>query len=259
MIQLPTMNKLFDLSNRTAIITGASSGIGWRFSELLAELGVRVVVGARRTERLQELVHRLTNNGGRVHAISLDVTDPDSIADFFDRCQAMDIVSDILINNAGIALTKPATEQTEGDWDAVVDTNLKGAWLMSREFIRRKQEQTRCNIVNIASVLGFRGSSHLVSYCASKAGLNNLTRSLAIELARFNVRVNAIAPGYIETDMNRDFLHGPASDPIRKRIPLREFGKPEDLDGAIVYLCSDASRYVNGAVITVDGGHSVGI
>lgn len=259
MIQLSTMNKLFDISNKTAIITGASSGLGCRFSELLAEMGVRVVIGARRVERLQELVHRLTNIGGQVHAVPLDVTDNDSIVDFFDQCQSMDVTAEILINNAGIALTKSTIEQTEGDWDMVVDTNLKGAWLMSREFVRRKQENIRGNIINIASVLGFRGSSHLASYCASKAGLINLTRSLAIELTRFHVRVNAIAPGYIETDMNRDFLRSPASNPIRKRIPFREFGNPEDLDGAIVYLCSDASRYVNGAVITVDGGHSVGI
>ncbi|MDJ0955740.1 MAG: glucose 1-dehydrogenase [Arenicellales bacterium] len=253
------MNKLFDLSNKTAIITGASSGLGWRFSELLAKSGARLVIAARRTERLQELVRHLANVGGQVHAITLDVTDSDSITDFFDQCQAMDIASEILINNAGIAITKTTIEQTEADWNRVVDTNLKGAWLMSRELVRRKQEDARCNIVNVASVLGFRGTSHLTSYCASKAGLINLTRSLAVELAKFNVRVNAIAPGYIETDMNRDFLRSSASDPIRKRIPLRQFGKPEDLDGAILYLCSDASRYVNGAVITVDGGHSAGI
>ena len=179
--------------------------------------------------------------------------------DFFEQCQAMDITIDTLINNAGIAITKTAIEQTEADWNAVMDTNLKGAWLMSRELVRRKQEDTRCNIVNVASVLGYRGTSHLASYCASKAGLINLTKTLAIEFARLKVRVNAIAPGYIETDMNREFLRSPASDAIRKRIPLREFGKPEDLDGAILFLCSDASRYVNGTTITVDGGHSTGI
>ena len=253
------MNKLFDLSNKTAIVTGASSGLGWRFSELLGKSGVRVVIGARRRERLQRLVQHLASIDCQAHAIVLDVTDPASVADFFSRCQEMDITGDILINNAGVAVTKTTIEQTEADWNAVMDTNLKGAWLMSKELVRRKQDNVRCNIINIASVLGFRGSGYLAPYCASKAGLINLTRSLAIELSKYNVRVNAIAPGYIETDMNRDFLRSSASDAIRKRIPLREFGKPEDLDGAILYLCSDASRYVNGAVLAVDGGHSVGL
>ena len=257
--QFAAMNKLFDLSNKTVIITGASSGLGRRFSELLAESGACLVIGARRVERLQELAHHLQNVGDQVHTFPLDVTAPDSIMNFFDHCQAMGITVDTLINNAGVAITKTAIEQTEAEWNAVMDTNLKGAWLMSREFVRRKEEDTKCNIVNVASVLGFRGASHLTSYCASKAGLINLTRTLAIELAKFKVRVNAIAPGYIETDMNREFLRSPASDTIRRRIPLREFGKPEDLDGAILYLCSDASRYVNGTTLTIDGGHSAGI
>lgn len=251
--------KPFDLSNNCAIVTGAASGLGWRFAEVLAQAGAKVVVGARRLHRLQELAADLDRSGAWVKAVELDVTDQTSVAACFEYCEKTGINPDLLVNNAGIAITKATVEQSEMEWDSVVDTNLKGAWLMSREFARRKHDDAGGCIVNISSVLGCRGASQLASYCASKAGLTNLTRSLAIEFAKLNVRVNAIAPGYIETDMNRDFLRSSAGAVLKKKIPLREFGKPEDLDGAILYLCSEASRYVTGSVLTIDGGHTAGI
>ena len=252
------MNKLFDLSGRSAIITGASSGLGRRFAELLAGAGVQVVAGARRTQHLAKLIDDLGVHGRRIKAFELDVTDSTSVTRFFEHCRDSKYTIDILINNAGVAVTNPITDQSEADWDSVVDTNLKGAWLMTQHLVRYEIRGTPCTIINVASVLGFQGSNQLAPYCASKAGLVNLTRALAIELARYEIRVNAIAPGYVETEMNRDFLTSPASEKIRKRIPLGEFGRPEDLDGSILYLCSDASRYVTGSTITIDGGLSAG-
>jgi NAD(P)-dependent dehydrogenase (short-subunit alcohol dehydrogenase family) len=253
------VNKLFDLSGRSAIITGASSGLGRRFAELLAGAGVQVVAGARRTQHLAKLIDDLGEHGHRVKAFDLDVTDSTSVTRFFENCRDSKYAIDILINNAGVAVTNPITEQSEADWDSVVDTNLKGAWLMTQHLVRYENRGSPCTIINVASVLGFQGSNQLAPYCASKAGLVNLTRALAIELARYEIRVNAIAPGYVETEMNRDFLTSPASEKIRKRIPLGAFGRPEDLDGSLLYLCSDASRYVTGSTITIDGGLSAGL
>lgn len=253
------MSKLFDVSASCAIVTGAASGLGWRFAEVLALAGARVIVGARRLHRLQELGLRLERSGAKVEVIQLDVTSNSSVTACFAYCKKMNIYADILINNAGIAIVKPTIEQSEADWDSVIDTNLKGAWLMSREFVRQKRDGASASIVNISSILGAKGAKQLASYCASKAGLTNLTRSLAIEFAPLNVRVNAVAPGYIETDMNRGFLRSSAGDNIKKAIPMREFGQAEDLDGAILYLCSHASRYVTGSVLTIDGGHTAGI
>lgn len=252
-------SNIFDLSGRWAVVTGASSGLGWRFAETLAAAGARVVVGARRTDRIRQLVQNIIEAGGQADALSLDVSNRASVEQFFLRCHDLGCGHDILVNNAGVAVTKRITDHSEAEWDTVLDTNLKGAWLMTRELVRRRAGDSPCSIVNVSSVLGFSGSSHLSSYCASKAGLSNLTRSLAVELARFGVRVNAIAPGYVETDMNRDFLGSEASDPIRRRIPMGRFGRPDDLDGALLFLCSDASQYVTGAVITVDGGMTAGL
>ncbi len=164
----------------------------------------------------------------------------------------------MLVNNAGVTVAKPVLEHTEADWDYVLDTNLKGAWLMAREFASHLIERERPGrIVNIASVLGLRTIARLPAYTAAKAGLIHLTHVLAMELARHGILVNALAPGYVETDFNRDFLHSEAGKRLAARIPLRRVAQPDDLDGAMLLLASPAGAYITGAVIAVDGGHGV--
>src|SRR5690606_23582924 len=166
----------------------------------------------------------------------------------------------ILVNNAGIADTKPALEVSEADWDRVVDTNLKGAWLMARAAAAQMVRQGAGGaVVNMASILGLAGTGQVPAYCASKGGLVNLTRALAVEWARYGIRVNALAPGYIETEINRDFLGSVAGQALRKRVPLRRLGMPQDLDGALLLLAADAGRYITGSVIVIDGGQSAAL
>jgi NAD(P)-dependent dehydrogenase (short-subunit alcohol dehydrogenase family) len=164
----------------------------------------------------------------------------------------------ILVNNAGVVVSKPVLQHTEADWDYVVDTNLKGAWLTAREFAQHMVDRQRPGrIINICSVLGFRTIGRVPAYCAAKAGLTHLTHVLAMELARYGILVNAVAPGYVETDFNRAFFQTEAGKALISRIPLKRVGQSEDLDGALLFLASPASAYVTGAVIAVDGGHGV--
>jgi NAD(P)-dependent dehydrogenase (short-subunit alcohol dehydrogenase family) len=165
---------------------------------------------------------------------------------------------DLVVNNAGQAVLRPLLEQEEKDWDAVVDTNLKGAWLVAQEGARRMVAGGRPGaIVNVASITGERVAGGVAPYCASKAGLIHLTRAMALELARHGVRVNALAPGYIETELNRDFLASPAGERLLARIPQRRFGRPEELVGPLLLLASDAGAFITGSVLAVDGGHLV--
>ena len=164
----------------------------------------------------------------------------------------------ILVNNAGVVVSKPLFQHTEEDWDYVVDTNLKGAWLMAREFAHHLVEQKRPGrIINISSILASRTIGRVPAYCAAKAGLSHLTSVLAMELARYGILVNALAPGYVETDFNREYFQSEAGKALIGRIPLKRIGQPDDLDGALLFLASPASAYVTGSVISVDGGHGV--
>ena len=248
---------LFDLTGKTAIVTGASSGLGWRFAQVLSRAGAKVALAARRLDQLGELARRIEAFDGRAMPIYLDVADPNSVSDCVAAAETELGPISILINNAGIAVGGPALEHSIEDWDRVMDTDLKGAWLMAQETARHMARLGHGgSIVNIASILGLAGSGGVVSYCAAKAGLINLTRALAQEVARHDIRVNALAPGYIETDINRDFLQSEAGQNLKKRIPQRRFGNPEDLDGALLLLASDAGRYITGSVLAVDGGQS---
>ncbi len=251
---------LFDLTGKTAIVTGASSGLGWQFALVLARAGAKVALAARRLDRLTELARQIEAFDGRAIPIVLDVTDVQSVRGCVAAAETELGPISILINNAGIANSKPIFEQSEADWDSVIDANLKGVWLMAQETARHMSNLGHGgSIVNVASILGLIASGRVPSYSASKAGVINLTRSLAIALARYNIRVNAIAPGYIETDISREFLHSPAGKEMVTRIPQRRSGSPQDLDGALLLLASDASRFMTGSTIVVDGGQTAGI
>lgn len=246
-----TMSLTVDLTGRRALVTGASSGLGLHFAEVLHRAGAEVVLAARSRDKLDRHCTRL---GERVSAVTLDVRDSASVK----RAIADAGPLDILVNNAGVTVTRPALDQSEDDWDEVVGTNLKGAFLVATETARAMREVRRAGaIINIASILGLRQAGQVTSYAVAKAGLIQLTRQLALELARFDIRVNALAPGYLETDINRDFFQSDAGQALIKRIPQRRLGRLADLDGPLLLLASDASAFMTGSVIAVDGGHLV--
>ena len=248
------MSKRFDLDGKVALVTGASSGLGAHFAKCLGEAGASVVLAARRVDRLASLRADLTKLNIAATSIALDVQSAESISSALDAAGPLDIV----VNNAGISIVKPALEMPEADWDAVVDTNLRGAWLVAQGAARRWVADKRPgSIVNIASILGLRTIGQVAPYNASKAGLIHLTRALAMEWARYQIRVNAICPGYIETEMNAPFWKTPGGQRLIDRIPQRRIGQPEHLDGALLLLASEAGAFMTGSVLTVDGGHTV--
>lgn len=251
-------NVSFRIDGRTALVTGASSGLGKHFAGVLARSGARVVLSARRADRLKALEQALLKEGLSARTISLDVTEPLQVQELFNTLETSDWLPDIVVNCAGIAASRPLLSQTLADWDAVMDTNLKGAWLISQEAVRRLvNRQQGGAIINIGSIIGERVAGGVVSYCASKAGLHHLTRAMALEVAKWGIRVNALAPGYISTELNAEFLNSPAGERLKSRIPQQRFGQPEDLDGPLLLLASDAGRFITGAVLAVDGGHLV--
>jgi NAD(P)-dependent dehydrogenase (short-subunit alcohol dehydrogenase family) len=248
----------FALGGRVALVTGASAGLGRHFADVLAGAGAAVALAARRRESLEEAVRDIAARGGRAAALVCDVTEGESVAATVTAAEAALGPVDILVNNAGIAISKPMLEHTEEEWDRVVDTNLKGAWLMSRALAERwVKAGRRGRIINIASLLALRPIRHVPSYCAAKAGLAHLTHTMAMELARKGITVNAIAPGYFETDMNRAFLRSEVGQALISRIPMGRSGVSSDLDGALLLLASAAGAYITGAVLPVDGGHAV--
>jgi NAD(P)-dependent dehydrogenase (short-subunit alcohol dehydrogenase family) len=248
----------FDLTSEVALVTGASSGIGRHFAELLAAAGAKVALAARRVDLLAEVSRDIAATGGESLPISLDVTRSDSVVAAVAKAESELGPLTILVNNAGVVVSKPLFEHTEADWDHVVDTNLKGAWLAAREFAHHLVELKRPGrIINISSVLGFRTIGRVPAYCTAKAGLTHLTHVLAMELARHGILVNALAPGYVGTEFNRAFFQTEAGKALISRIPLKRLGQSEDLDGALLFLASPASAYVTGAVISIDGGHGV--
>ena len=254
------MNALerFRLKGRRALVTGASSGLGRHFALSLAQAGAAVVVAARSIDKLAETVAEIKASGGEALAVRMDVTDPASVKRGFDQIEASGGVADVIVNNAGLAVSRPLLEQTEADWDTVVGTNLKGAWLVAQEGARRLVAAKRPgSIVNIASITGERVAGGVAPYCTSKAGVMHLTRAMALELARHGVRVNALAPGYVQTELNRDFLASEPGERLRSRIPQRRFGTPEELDGPLLLLASDAGAYITGSIVFADGGHLV--
>ena len=246
------------LDGHTALVTGANGVLGSHFAELLAKAGARVAIAARRAESLRALEQRLASANARVHTIALDVTKRESVVAAFESAAAALGPVTVVVNNAGIAVTKPLLEQTEDDWNQVIDVNLNGAWRVAQEAARHMVKHQRGgSIVNIASILGLRVSAQVPAYAASKAAVIQLTKAMALELARHKIRVNALAPGYVETSINRDFFASEAGQALVKRIPQRRIGRPEELDAALLLLASDAGSYATGTVLAIDGGQLV--
>jgi NAD(P)-dependent dehydrogenase (short-subunit alcohol dehydrogenase family) len=247
------------LAGRHALITGANGSLGSHFARTLARAGADVALTARRVDALDPLVDEIAKLGRRSVPLALDVTDAASVAQAFDHAaQALGTIT-IVVNNAGIAITKPLLDHTEDDWLTVIDVNLNGAWRVAQAAARHMVAHgAGGSIVNVASILGLRVAAQVPSYAASKAALIQLTKAMAVELARHRIRVNALAPGYIETALNRDFFASDAGKAMIRRVPQRRIGTPDELDGALLLLASDAGSYMTGSVVTVDGGHVVG-
>ena len=247
----------FSLAGKLVLVTGASSGLGTHFAQLLAGCGARVAVAARRADKLQSVVDAIAQAGDEARAFALDVSDAGSVTACFDAVSAWG-VPDVVVNNAGVTVTRALLEQTEADFDSVVDTNLKGNWLVATEAARRMVAAKKGGaIVNVASILGERVGGGVAPYAISKAGVIQATKVMALELARHGIRVNALLPGYVITDLNRDFLTSELGDKLRQRIPSRRFSELSDLDGPLLLLASDAGAAMSGATVAVDGGHLV--
>jgi NAD(P)-dependent dehydrogenase (short-subunit alcohol dehydrogenase family) len=246
------------LNKRVALITGASSGLGEHFAKILAaqKFGT-IALGARRTNKLNDVAEECMRLGaGRVIVLPLDVADETSIADAFATLLKGERRLDLLVNNAGIADTAAALDTSLEQFDHIIGVNLRGVWACAVEAAKIMSKQGKGDIVNIASILGLRVANNLAPYSISKAGVVQMTKALAIEWARHGIRINALAPGYVQTEINDDYFKSEAGEKIIKRIPMRRIGLLEDLDAPFKLLALGQSRYMTGTIITVDGGHS---
>lgn len=245
----------FSLAGKTALVTGASSGLGKHFGKVLAGAGAKVVLGARRLERLEALAEEIRSGGGEAHAVALDVTSSDSVAAAFDAGEEHFGPISVLVNNAGIPSASYFLNMSEDEWRGVLDVNLDGVFRVGQEGAKRMVARGAGGaIVNIASVLGLGVLKTLAPYAVSKAGVIQLTKAMALELARDGIRVNSIAPGYVMTEMNDDFLSGEAGQKLLAKVPMTRAGALSELNGPLLLLASDAGSYMTGSVITVDGG-----
>ena len=246
----------FDITGRVVLITGASSGFGRHFADVMAQSGARVVLAARRTELVEVARDEIVAAGGQAMAVSMDVTSSASIAAALDVIESEFGVASIVINNAGITIPKLLLDLSDEDWENVVDTNLKGVAFVTREAAKRMiAADVGGSVINIASILAVRVQSMLSNYAAAKAGVVQFTKTAALELAPYNIRVNAICPGYFATEMIRQWLKTEDAQYRIEKIPQRRVGELHEMNGTLMLLASDASSHMTGAEIVIDGGH----
>lgn len=246
------------LAGRRALVTGSSKGLGAHFARTLAAAGAQVAVAARDVAVCRTLCESIIADGGKAVPVALDVSSKTSVANAVADAAGILGGLDLVVNNAGVTQTVPLIDQDEEGWDRIFDTNLKGAYLVGQAAARTMRDaKSGGAIINVASILGHRVAGQVAAYAASKAALVQLTKSMALEWARFNIRVNALCPGYIQTDLNSEFLQSDPGQALMKRIPQRRFGALADLEGPLLFLCSDASAYVTGSSLVADGGHLV--
>lgn len=249
--------QLFDLSGNRALVTGGGTGLGKQFALTLAEAGATVVLAGRRPAPLEETAAAIRYTGGSAHCLALDVCDAESVDAAFQAIENMGGI-DVLVNNAGAGVGASLVETTVEQWNLVMDANLRGAWLVARAAASGMIAQGRGGaIVNVSSILGTAVQKGMGAYAASKAALSHLTRGMALEWARYGIRVNAIEPGYYRTDLSVGYLESASGQAMVKRVPQRRLGNPEELDGALLLLASGASSYMTGSIVTVDGGLSL--
>jgi len=255
-----------DLSGRVAFITGASGGLGAQFARTLSRAGAAVVLAARRIEKLKELRAQIEGEGGDAHVVELDVTDIGSIKSAVAHAETEVGSIDILINNSGVSTTQRIVDVTEEDYDFVLDTNTKGAFFVAQEVGKRMLARakgaapgtfTGGRIVNIASMAGLKVLPQIGVYCMSKAAVVHMTRAMAMEWGRFGINVNALCPGYIDTEINHHHWHTEQGQKLIAMLPRKRVGQPADLDAVLVMLCSNESHFINGAVIQADDGFAV--
>ena len=255
-----------DLSGRVALVTGASSGLGAQFARTLARAGAGVVLASRRLEKLKELRARIEGEGGDAHVVELDVTDLDSIKAAVAHAETEMGSNDILVNNSGVSTTQRIQDVTLEDYDFIFDTNVKGAFFVAQEVGKRMLARSRGaapgsftggRIINIASMAGLKVLPQIGAYCMSKAAVVQMTRAMALEWGRFGINVNALCPGYIDTEINHSHWQTEQGQKLISMLPRKRVGQPQDLDALIVMLASDQSHFVNGAVIAADDGFAV--
>jgi len=250
-------NQLFSLDGKTALVTGGGTGLGRQFALTLADAGATVILSGRRTAPLEDTAGAIRSAGGRAHCLALDVSSPEAVEAGFRTIEGLGGI-DVLVNNAGAGVGAMLTDTTLDQWNLVMDANLKGAWLVARAAAVRMIAQGRGgSIVNISSILGSAAQKGMGAYAATKAALSHLTRVMALEWARYDIRVNAIEPGYYMTDLSHGFLDSNSGQAMLKKIPQRRLGNPEELDGTLLLLASNASSYMTGSIVTVDGGLSM--
>jgi NAD(P)-dependent dehydrogenase (short-subunit alcohol dehydrogenase family) len=260
------MSYSIDLSGRVALVTGASSGLGAQFARTLAQAGAAVVLAGRRAERLKTLRAEIEGKGGDAHVVTLDVTDPDSIKSAVAHAETEVGTIDILINNSGVSTTQKLVDVSPDDYDFVMGTNTRGAFFVAQEVGKRMIARSRGaapgtftggRIVNIASMAGLRVLSQIGVYAMSKAAVIHMTRAMALEWGRFGINVNAICPGYIDTEINHHHWQTEAGQKLVQMLPRKRVGDPKDLDTALLMLCANESHFINGAVIQADDGFGI--
>ena len=249
---------MFEVKDQHILVTGGSSGFGRHFAHFLADRGAKVTLAARRPEALASVVAEIGASGGKAQSVVLDVTRAESIDRAIEQAEVKFGPIHAVVNNAGVTATMPALDQDERAWDNVIDTNLKGVWLVAQAAAKRMvANKVQGSIVNIASILGLRVAGAVAPYAISKAGVIQMTKALALEWARYGIRVNALAPGYFATELNDDFFESEQGKALVKRVPQRRLGHLNELDGPLLLLISSAGSFMTGSVVAVDGGHLV--